>query len=237
MYDKFAAMVNKTKNRHIPKCRPRTNRHRLPWMRSPRIQKQRTSEWQSWRRFKQMGLPHAYGVYKIERNRLCDMVRTAKMKYEGRLIAAMKENPNLYFSHCRRTLKTKQGVTNVINGVGVMTETRRRNSRSVKYVLPLSLYERGWNVSFVRLSRENAGEHHGCDSYDRNGRGKAPRTETKQSSGPRRNVRKSLRHCFNESFGNCWMKQKYRDNGKMPSLCQSTKAAQRQLWPISDRWR
>ena len=65
MYDKFVAMVKETKNRHIPKCRPKSNKFRLPWMRSPRIQKQRTVQWQSWRRFKRIGLPQDYGVYKI----------------------------------------------------------------------------------------------------------------------------------------------------------------------------
>ena len=128
MYDKFVAMIKETKNRHIPKCRPKSDKFRLPWMRSPKIQKQRTKQWQSWRRFKQTGLPQDYGVYKIDRNRLCNMVRTAKMKYEGQLITAMKESPNLYFGHCRRTLKTKQGVSNVIDGAGVLTVTERETA-------------------------------------------------------------------------------------------------------------
>ena len=36
-------------------------------------------------------------MYKMERNKLGDMVRSAKAKYEGQLIADMKQNPNLYF--------------------------------------------------------------------------------------------------------------------------------------------
>ena len=56
------------------------------------------------------------------------MVRTARMKYEGQLITAMKESPNLYFGHCRRTLKTKQGVSNVIDGAGVLTVTERETA-------------------------------------------------------------------------------------------------------------
>ena len=123
MYDKFVAKLNEVKDRHIPKCRPRTNTHRLPWMRSPKIRTQRTAQWRNWKRFKQTGLPRDYDAYKMERNRLCDMVRSAKAKYEGHLITKMKENPKLYFGHCRRTLKTKQGVTNVVDGAGVMTET------------------------------------------------------------------------------------------------------------------
>ena len=39
MYNDFVAMVNDAKNRHIPKCRPKTIRHQLPWMRGPRIEK------------------------------------------------------------------------------------------------------------------------------------------------------------------------------------------------------
>ena len=123
MYDKFLAMVGEAKNRHVPKCRPRTNKHRLPWMRSPKMKKQRTVQWQCWRQFKQTGLPRDYDMYKMERNKLGDMVRSAKLGYERQLITDMKQNPNLYFGHCRRTLKTKQGVTNVMNGEGAMTET------------------------------------------------------------------------------------------------------------------
>ena len=46
------------------------------------------------------------------------------MKYESRLIGDMKHNPNLYHGHCRRTLKTKQGVTNVVDGNGILTVTQ-----------------------------------------------------------------------------------------------------------------
>ena len=51
------------------------------------------------------------------------MIRTAKIKYEQRLISDMIENPNLYQGHCRRSLKTNQGVTNVEDGTGQLTET------------------------------------------------------------------------------------------------------------------
>ena len=85
----------------------------------------------SWRRFKQTGLPQDYGVYKIERNRFCELVRSAKRKYESELVGDMKHNPNLYFGHCRRTLKTKQGVSNVMDGEGVMTETEDETARAL----------------------------------------------------------------------------------------------------------
>ena len=35
----------------------------------------------------------------------------------------MKGNPKLYYGHCRRSLKTKQGVSNVVDGEGSPTQT------------------------------------------------------------------------------------------------------------------
>ena len=131
MYDKFVTMINEAKIRHIPKCRPKKNKFRLPWMRSPRIKKQRTTQWRAWQRFKQSGSAMDYDKYKLERNRLVDMVRTAKMGYEHRLIGDMRHNPNLYHGHCRRTLKTKQGVTNVVNSEGVLTETEQDTAEAL----------------------------------------------------------------------------------------------------------
>ena len=64
-----------------------------------------------------------YDAYKYERNRLNDVIRTAKMQYERRLILDMKDNPSLYHGHYRRSLKTKQGVSNVVNNAGRLTET------------------------------------------------------------------------------------------------------------------
>ena len=123
MMDKFVDMVNKTKKVNVPLCRPRSTKHRLPWMRGARIKKQRTERWRRWKKFKETGLPRDYDSYKLERNKLNDVIREAKKKYEQGLIADLKEKPNLYFSHCRRSLKTKQGVTNVIDGEGRLTET------------------------------------------------------------------------------------------------------------------
>ena len=128
MFDKFVKMVTDAKSRHIPMCKPRSNQHRLPWMKSPRIKRQRTAQWRSWKKFKQTRSARDYDEYKMERNRLCSMIRTAKMNYEGRLISDMKHNPNLFHGHCRRTLKTKQGVTNVINGSGTLTETEQETA-------------------------------------------------------------------------------------------------------------
>ena len=70
-------------------------------------------------------------MYKTERNRLKGMARSEKRKYEQRLIRDMKENPNIYHGHCRRTLKTKQGVSNVIDGNGKLTETEEETAAAL----------------------------------------------------------------------------------------------------------
>ena len=131
MYDEFIHMLNQAKDKHIPKCRPKTNKYRLPWMKSPKIKKQRTAQWAEWRKYKRTGSVTDYDAYKMERNKLCNMIRSAKMQYESRLISDMKHNPNLYHGHCRRTLKTKQGVTNVVNGEGTMTETEQETAEAL----------------------------------------------------------------------------------------------------------
>ena len=100
MYDEFLTMLGEAKNKHIPKCRPKTNKYRLLWMRSPRIRRQRTTQWQCWRKFKRTKSERDYDAYKMERNRLGDMIRSAKMGYERRLIVDMKSNHNLYHGHC-----------------------------------------------------------------------------------------------------------------------------------------
>ena len=64
-----------------------------------RIKKQRVRRWESWTKFKRTGLPRDYDAYKLERNKLNDVVREAKRKHENNLIADLKENPNLYFCH------------------------------------------------------------------------------------------------------------------------------------------
>ena len=43
----------------------------------------------------------------------------------------MKTNPNLFHGHCRRLLKTKQGVSNVIDGKGVLTETEEEAANAL----------------------------------------------------------------------------------------------------------
>ena len=121
--DKFIAMIDETKSKNVPKCRPKSLKVRLPWMKKASIKKQRATKWRSWKTFKQTGLLREYDAYKFERNRLNDMIRTAKIKYEQGLIVGMKENPNLYHVHCRRSLKTKQGVSNVEDGSGKITKT------------------------------------------------------------------------------------------------------------------
>ena len=70
-------------------------------------------------------------AYKTERNRLNNLIREAKRTHERGLISDLKKNPSLYFGHCRRTLKTKQGVTNVIDGNGKLTETEMETATAL----------------------------------------------------------------------------------------------------------
>ena len=121
--DRFISMIDETRSKNVPKCRPKSVKVRLPWMRKSSIKKQRTAKWRSWKKFKQTGLLRDYDAYRFERNKLNDVIRTAKIKYEHGLITDMKENPNLYHGHCRRSLKTKQGVSNVEDANGKLTET------------------------------------------------------------------------------------------------------------------
>ena len=121
--DKLVALIDDSKTKNVPYCQPRSVKHRLPWMRNSGIKKQRVAKWKSWKAFKRSGLLRDYASYKYERNRLNDILRSAKKTYEQRLISDMKENPNLYHGHCRRSLKSKQGVSNVVDGAGRLTET------------------------------------------------------------------------------------------------------------------
>ena len=100
-------------------------------MKGAKIKRQRSRKWRSWTRFKETSLPRDYDVYKMERNRLNNLVREAKIKHERGLIADLKENPNLYHGHCRRSLKTKPGVTNVIDGEGKLTETENETAAAL----------------------------------------------------------------------------------------------------------
>ena len=56
------------------------------------------------------------------------MTRSAKMKYEKELISDMKSNPNLFHGHVRRSLKTKHGISNVIDGNGNLTKTEEETA-------------------------------------------------------------------------------------------------------------
>ena len=73
-------------------------------MKNAGIKRQRVAKWKSWKKFKRTRVPIDYDDYKFKRNRLNNVVRSVKMKYEQNLISNMKENPNLYHSHCRRSL-------------------------------------------------------------------------------------------------------------------------------------
>ena len=123
MNDELVEFIDKLKTKYVPLCRPKSKQHRLPWMRNAGLKAQRREKWRWWRRFKNSGMPRDYDRYKLERNCLKDKIRSAKMKYERGLIQDMKRNPNLFHGHCRRSLKTKQGVSNVIDGSGNLTKT------------------------------------------------------------------------------------------------------------------
>ena len=131
MANGLTSMINNTKNENIPICRPRSKKNRLPWMRGAKIKGQRVRRWKCWTTFKETKLPRDYDAYKIERNRLTDLVRAAKRNHEKNLLSEMKDNPNLYFGHCRRSLKTKQGVTNVIKADGKLTETEEETATAL----------------------------------------------------------------------------------------------------------
>ena len=86
MSDKLISMIDATKKENIPACKPRSTKQRLPWMRGAKIKEQRTRRWKSWKKFKSSGLPRDYDAYKIERNRLNDLIRGAKQNHERKLM-------------------------------------------------------------------------------------------------------------------------------------------------------
>ena len=106
-------------------------------MKNAAIKRQRVVKWKSWKTLR-TGLLRDYASYKYERNRLNDILRSAKRKYEQRLIDDMNENPSLYHGHCRRSLKTKQVVTNVVDRAGRLTETEEFNSIQIYFPLGIS---------------------------------------------------------------------------------------------------
>ena len=57
-----------------------------------------------------------------------DLARSAKLENEQRLITDMKANPNLYHGYCHHSLKTKSGVSNVVDGNGNLTETEEETA-------------------------------------------------------------------------------------------------------------
>ena len=114
MADSFIAMVRTTKTNNIPISKPHSNNCRLSWMRGAKIKVQQVKRWRCWKKFKETGFPRDYDAYKVERNISNNLVRDAKRRHEKNLIADLKDNPSLYFGHCRRSLKTKQGVNKFV---------------------------------------------------------------------------------------------------------------------------
>ena len=131
MNDKLVECINNLKLKHIPRCKPRAIQHRLPWMRNAKLKRQRAEKWRRWKRFRESRLPRDFDAYKMERNRLNDMTRAAKIEYERGLITDMKANPSLFHGHCRRSLKTKQGVSNVVDGQGNLTKTDLESAKAL----------------------------------------------------------------------------------------------------------
>ena len=123
MVEKLVAKIDELRKVFILHCKPRGMKHRLPWMKGNSLKKQRAVKWRKWKRCKETGLPRDYDAFKMERNRLGDMIRSAKSKYECGLIDDMKDNPALFHGHRRRSLKTKHGVSKVVDGSGKLTET------------------------------------------------------------------------------------------------------------------
>ena len=78
MNQKFIDLISESKKRYIPLCKQSKAKHRLPWMKCPKLKKQRVRKWHSWKKFKETGLPRDYDGYKIERNPLKDLARSAK---------------------------------------------------------------------------------------------------------------------------------------------------------------
>ena len=75
--EKLVDMINDTKSRNIPYCKPKSKKYRLPWMKGTRLKEQRTKKWRSWKKFKRTGLLIDYDAYKFERNRFNDALRSA----------------------------------------------------------------------------------------------------------------------------------------------------------------
>ena len=79
--DKLLELIDESKSRNIPLCRPRSLKFCLPWMRNAGLKKQGTAKWKSWKQFKRTGTLRDYDAYKYERNRLNNAIRAAKMSY------------------------------------------------------------------------------------------------------------------------------------------------------------
>ena len=48
MMEQVANMIGKTKDTNIPACKPRSIKHRLPWMRCTKIKRQQEKRWRCW---------------------------------------------------------------------------------------------------------------------------------------------------------------------------------------------
>jgi len=127
----LTAKIQQLKKQYVPLMLPRRNQTKLPWMKNAGIKKQKALRWKKWRTFRRNGFPEDYDAYKMERNRLTQLIRSKKREYERSLILKMKENPSIYHGYCRRNLKTKCGVTNVTNQEGNLTENEKETAEAL----------------------------------------------------------------------------------------------------------
>ena len=63
MNNELVEKINELKTKHIPLCRPKNVKNRLPWMRGASLKGQRSRKWKVWKRFKQSELPRDYDAY------------------------------------------------------------------------------------------------------------------------------------------------------------------------------
>lgn len=131
MNDKLVDTIVKLKKKFVPQYKPKMKGSRLPWTKNSAIKKQRRYKKISWNCFRRSGHPRDYDAYKIERNKLTNLIRYRKMTYEQNLISGMKENPSRYHSHCRKSLKSKPGITNVINNEGLLTQSEQETAEAL----------------------------------------------------------------------------------------------------------
>ena len=185
-----------------------------------------------------------YDAYKMERNRLGDMIRSAKSRYECGLIDDMKDNPNLFHGHCRRSLKTKQGVSNVMDGSGRLTETEGEAAAALNtYYHSVFTRDDGSSplpVFGARTDEKIQDVYIATDQVEEVSKtNKKIQTRHLVLKGGKavslKNVQLNWYQFCGRFTENHLMWQMFPLNGKRPTLSQDTRVVPRQLWVTSDR--